>query len=317
MQLQINLHGDQGTTPWRSRALMHYEATPLFALANAPIGDSGQEPIFSSGDIDEGDLAFWAAPTHIYWGFTGSWIIKCSKLLRDSLTRVLLFFSLLMFLITGSVLPVIWIFFCKSSFAPCLVSWVYYKCLTHTVFVLISDSCWVEGMEQNAIRRMHFIFVCVGHISFQFFFTVHLFLFMRECFNCILLKNGCLPEYVGKLVRLLPKKMLWIQDHFECYSWGNASVLENNEEETESLYAAELTCICLKCACVALKQLPSWKRLKHLSSFKELGQFFSVIWLSLLTAAACVCAQLCACVCVVEHFSPNTNKHALIHIYLY
>lgn len=58
MQLQINLHGDQGTTPWRSRALKHYEATPLFALANAPIGDSGQEPIFSSGDIDEGDLAF-------------------------------------------------------------------------------------------------------------------------------------------------------------------------------------------------------------------------------------------------------------------
>lgn len=39
-------------------------------------------------------------------------------------------------------------------------------------------------------------------------------------------------------------------------------VLENNEEEKESLYAAEPTCICLKCACVASKQLPSWKRLK-------------------------------------------------------
>lgn len=62
-QLQINLHSDQGTTPWRSHALLHYEVTPLFALAHVPIGQSGQEPIFSSGDIDEADLVFLAAPT--------------------------------------------------------------------------------------------------------------------------------------------------------------------------------------------------------------------------------------------------------------
>ena len=61
-------------------------------------------------------------------------------------------------------------------------------------------------MEQHAIRLLHFTFACVGHISFKFFFTVHLFLFKRECFNCILLINSCLPEYVRKLVRLLSER---------------------------------------------------------------------------------------------------------------
>lgn len=94
--VQLNWHRDGGTTPWWSHSLMHYKVTPLFALVQIP---SGQQLIFPLGDINEGDLAFWAAFAHLHvWTLkltqctcTDSWIIKHAKLLRDLLTHVLLF----------------------------------------------------------------------------------------------------------------------------------------------------------------------------------------------------------------------------------